>query len=257
MSAEVRQDAWFWRLFATGLGFGLFAMGGLVLRLVVFPCMRIGQRDRDRRQHQARAAIAVAFRCLIGFMVRSRLLTIEFSGAERLGRPGQLIIANHPSLLDVVFLLGQVDGASCIVKHSLARNPFTRAPISSAGYITNRDGLEMFEDAVQALQDGQTLILFPEGTRTPVETLPSFHMGASGIALRGARVLTPVVIRMRPRALAKGEPWYRIPKQRMRYSIQVGEDIPLTGRERLSPPRARRQLNDQLHAYFEKELTKE
>jgi hypothetical protein len=40
-----------------------------------------------------------------------------------------MIIANHPSLIDVVFLIGLVRQANCVVKQSLWENPFTRGPV--------------------------------------------------------------------------------------------------------------------------------
>lgn len=254
-NAEPRQDAWLWRLFATGAAFALFGVGGLLLRAVVFPSQRLlpgSARDRRRR---ARASLNWTLRVFIRFMVRTGILTVEFRNPERLGRPGQMILANHPSLLDVVFLIGHVRDANCIVKHGLASNPFTRGPVRSAGYITNNESIDMFDRAADALRNGETLIVFPEGTRTPPDSLPAFHRGACAIALRGATVVTPVVIRMQPRSLAKGEPWYRVPPRRMRYVVEVGEDIaPATWLGAHPLPVAGRRMNDFLHAYFEAAL---
>ena len=71
-------------------------------------------------------------------------------------------------------------------------------------------------------------------------------------------MVTPVVIRMNPRSLTKGEPWYRIPPCRMRYVIQVGEDIdPATWSNAHPLPIAGRKMNEHLHAYFEAELTRD
>ena len=95
-----------------------------------------------------------------------------------------MIIANHPSLLDVAFLISQIDNTSCIIKHGLTRNPFTRGPVTAAGYISNDESADMLNRA-SALRGGQTLIVFPEGTRTTGD-MPRFHRGACAIALRGA-----------------------------------------------------------------------
>lgn len=254
-AAPARQDFWLWRLFATGMAFTLFGIGGVLLRVLVFPPQRLLPGDKADRQRRARGALNRTFRLFIRFMVRTGILTVEFKGAERLGQPGQMILANHPSLLDVVFLVGHVKNANCIVKHGLATNPFTRGPVANAGYITNDESFDMFDRAADALRAGETLIVFPEGTRTPRDAMPRFHRGACAIALRGARVVTPVVISMNPRSLTKGEPWYRIPPCRMRYVIRVGEDIdPATWGGAHPLPIAGRKMNDYLHAYFEAEL---
>ncbi|KGD92204.1 acyltransferase [Achromobacter sp. RTa] len=252
-----RQDFWLWRLVATGMAFTLFGLGGVLLRAFVFPSQRLLPGDTLDRQRRARWTLNRTFRLFIRFMVRVGILTVEFRGAERLGQPGQMILANHPSLLDVVFLVGHVKNANCIVKHSLATNPFTRGPIANARYITNDESFDMFDRAADVLRSGETLIVFPEGTRTPRDTMPRFHRGACAIALRGARVVTPVVISMNPRSLTKGEPWYRIPPCRMRYVIHVGEDIdPATWSAAHPLPIAGRRMNDHLHAYFEAELAR-
>jgi 1-acyl-sn-glycerol-3-phosphate acyltransferase len=255
VGVQPRQDAWLLRLFATAFAFTAFGLGGLFLRLVVFPGQRLLARDAENRHQRARAVVTWTFRVFIRLLVRTGILTFEFRGAERLGRPGQMIVANHPSLLDVVFLLGHVPGSNCIVKHGLVENPFTSGPVRNAGYITNDQSIEMFDRAAQVLRDGETLLVFPEGTRTPPGQSPLFHRGACAIALRGARSVTPVVISMNTRSLTKGEPWYRIPRQRMHYIFQVGPDLdPVMWSGKHPMPIAGRKMNDYLHTYFRTEL---
>ena len=250
-----RADAWPWRLAATAFAFLAFGLGGLWLRLAVFPPQRWLYADPARCQQRARATIHHAFRRFIRLLVRTRVLTYEFEGVERLGRPGQMIVANHPSLLDVVFLIGHVADANCIVKHGLQRNAFTAGPVRSARYITNDASAAMVETAASVLADGQTLIVFPEGTRTPAGRMPIFHRGACAIALRGASVVTPVVIRMDPPSLTKGEPWYRIPRRRMHYRLTVGPDIDPAQWCEYPRPIAGRKLSEHLHRYFNMELS--
>jgi 1-acyl-sn-glycerol-3-phosphate acyltransferase len=245
-----------WRLLATGASFVLFGLGGLVLRLIVLPALGLLPSDATTRRRRARAAISKAFYGHVQFMYRSGVLEYEFQGKERLGRPGQMIIANHPSLIDVVFLIAHVRNTNCIVKQSLWRNPFTRGPVRRAQYISNNGSPEMLEQAANALREGQTLIVFPEGTRTTPNQAPVFHRGAAAIALRGARVITPVFITVTPTTLTKAEPWYRIPARRVRVILRVGQDIaPETFSAAAPLPIASRRLNEHLHTLFVKELS--
>ncbi len=258
MTTPRKQDAWHWRLVATGMAFTLFGLGGLFLRGVVFPLQQAWPTDVSTRKRRARRTIHRSFRWFVRFMVYTGILRIEVINGERLGGPGQMIIANHPSLLDVVFLIAQLDNANCIVRHGLATNGFTRGAVHNAGYVTNDESFDMFDRAAQSLRDGETLIVFPEGTRTPPGNLPRFHRGACAIALRGARSIVPVVIHMSPRSLGKGDPWYRIPYRRMHYRIVVGDALdPAQWASRHSPPIAGRRMNDYLHHYFQQELTNE
>ncbi len=246
---------WLWRLIATGLSFTLFGLGGLVLRLIVFPLLALLPGDATRHRLRARQTISRLFWLFVQFMYRSGVLTYQVEGVERLGHPGQLVIANHPSLIDVVVLISLIRDANCVVKQSLWDNPFTRGPIRAAQYISNNGSAEMLDEAAGALQQGQTLIIFPEGTRTTPGQAPQFHRGAAAIALRGAQRVTPVVISVTPTTLTKAEPWYRIPSRRFHFHLRVGDDIdPQTFASRGPLPIASRQLNDHLHRHFIKEL---
>jgi len=256
--SEKHQDAYYWRLLATASSFALFGLGGLCLRLVVFPLLGCLPGDARVHRQRARRMVGRLFWFFIRFMARTGVLTYSIEGADKLGRPGQMIIANHPSLIDVVFLIGLVRDANCVVKQSLFENPFTRGPLRSTDYISNDGSMDMLDAAAHALQDGQSLILFPEGTRTQPGQAPAFHRGGAAIALRGARILTPVIIKVSPTTLTKAEPWYRIPNRRVHFSFRVGADIDPQAYAALGPaPQASRKLNDYLHHFFIKELAED
>lgn len=246
---------YWWRLIATALSFSLFGIGGVLLRIVVFPLLALLPGDAMLRRARARAVVSRTFYWFVRFMYRSGVLTYEVEGAERLGRPGQMVIANHPSLIDVVVLIAFIRDANCVVKQSLWDNPSMRGPIRAAGYISNSGSLDMLDEAAGALQQGQTLIVFPEGTRTTPGQTPEFHRGAAAIAVRGASIVTPVVISVTPTTLTKAEPWYSIPSRRFHFRLRVGEDIdPRQFTEQAPLPIASRKLNDHLHQHFMKEL---
>lgn len=255
------KDSWnppkLWRLVFTGLSFAIFGIGGLLLRVVCFPLIALFNKDPLQRRYKSRRLVSQIFLFFVEFMRRTGVITYSIDNAQRLGRPGQMIIANHPSLIDVVLLISCIRDANCVVKESLWHNPFTRGPVRAAGYISNNASMEMIEDTAEALREGQTLIIFPEGTRTTPGKMPVFHRGASAIAIRGASCVTPVVIKVSPTTLTKAEPWYSIPARRVHFSLVVGEDIdPQEYAQAASAPIASRKLDAYLHEYFVQELTK-
>jgi len=248
-----RRDAWAWRFVCTALSFALFGIGGVLLRVLILPVVLHLPGPAARRRRRARRTVGRAFWLHSQFMYRTGVLDYRFEGLERLGRPGQMIVANHPSLIDVVFLIGHVPDANCIVKHSLWKNPCMRGPVRVAQYISNDGSAEMLERAADVLREGQTLIVFPEGTRTTPGEPPRFHRGAAAIALRGARCITPVIIRVVPSTLTKATPWYRIPSRRFDFQLDVGADIDPSTFAGRPLPLASRELNDQLHQLYLKE----
>jgi 1-acyl-sn-glycerol-3-phosphate acyltransferase len=243
--------SYLWRLAGTGLSFALFGLFGVLLGAVVFPLLRLLFPSREKRRICSVRLVCFGFRCFIGFMRAAGVLSYEIRGRERLGRPGQLIVANHPSLIDVVFLIGFTPLAGCVVKAAMWRNPFTSGVASATGYVRNFPTDEMIEGASSALQQGQSLIMFPEGTRTTPGKPLEFHRGAASVAVRAARILTPVYISVDPVTLTKGQPWYRIPARRPHFRLVVGEDIdisPFRANNRL--PMAGRALNQFLIGRF-------
>jgi 1-acyl-sn-glycerol-3-phosphate acyltransferase len=244
-----------WRVVATGVAFLAFGAGGLGLRILVFPALNLFVRERRLRIALARHVILLAFRGFIELMRFFGVLRYDIRGLERLERGGLLILANHPTLIDTVFLMAFVKHADCIVKSKLWRNPFTRGPVRAAGYINNERGPELVEDCIASLRSGNNLIIFPEGTRTPKHGSIHFKRGAANIALRGSCNVTPVIIRCTPPALSKGDKWWRVPSRWVHFSLEVQEDIDI--RPFIADARnevlGARHLTDHLQEYFMKE----
>ncbi len=216
-----------WRIAATGFCFACFGLGGLLLGVVVFPLFLCVVRCRERRSTQAREIIHHLFRGFVGLMCLLRVCRLEVRGRERLRRDGLLILANHPSLIDVVFLMSLVRNADCIVKAALLRNPFTRGPVRAAGFVCNDSGPGLVDDCIAAVRAGRNLIVFPEGTRTPADAaLGKLQRGAANLAVRGGLAITPVRITCRPRMLGKADKWWRVPSRPGYFLIDVGDDIP-------------------------------
>lgn len=245
-----------WRVLATGLSFLTFGVGGLLLGVLVFPLLSLPQRDPARRARLARRVIQGCFRRFIGMMRALGVLTWSVQGGERLQRSGLLVLANHPTLLDVVFLCALVPNANCVVKAALLRNPVMRGPVRAAGFIFNDEGAGLIADCIATLQAGSNLVLFPEGTRTPAGVeLGPFQRGAANIAVRGHRQPTPVLIRCEPPSLKKGQKWYAVPLRRMHFTLQVLPDLDLAVRTDVAAETiAAREYAQRLREYFVEEL---
>lgn len=241
-----------WRVCATGISFATFGVGGLLLRVLVFPPLQLAVRDPVRRVTLARAVIRLSFRGFVGLMRGLGVLRYELVGMERLDRGGLLILANHPTLIDTVFLMAFVKRADCIVKSQLWNNVFTGGPVRAAGYISNDSATELVEACIASLRAGNNLIIFPEGTRTPAGGGIVFKRGAANIAVRGARAVTPVLIDCQPPTLGKGAPWWRVPSRPAQFRIEVKEDIEIGGfiGADTTEVMAVRHLTDHLQRFF-------
>lgn len=245
----------YWRVPATGVGFILFGLGGTFLSLTIFPILYMIP-VKTWREYYTRNLISWVFRNYIKVLRWLGLLSYELHQIEQLKKPGQLIIANHPSLLDVVFLMGLTD-ASCVVKSSLWRNPFTAMAVRAANYISNNDPA-LFNRCISTLQSGQSLIIFPEGTRSQPGKPLSFHRGPSNLALSAGVAITPVMIRCEPATLLKHQQWYEVSAQPPHYSIKVmpGYETAHFMANGTLQSMAARQLTRELVNYFTQQLQK-
>lgn len=138
-------------------------------------------------------------------------------------KPSQIIIANHPSLLDVVLLLANITRINCVVKASLSKNIFLFGAIKASGYILNTANEELLQKSIDALKSGESLLIFPEGTRTKDKI--SFHKAASYIAIHGAKSLSAIFIKMHPKSLQKDSKWYNTPAKTLHYEISLENQI--------------------------------
>ncbi len=183
------------------------------------------------------------------------ILTYSVENRDAYNRPGQLILANHPTLIDVVFLIGFIRQADCVIKSSLRKNPFTKIPTGLARYIANGDPEVVIEDAAASLKRGNSLIIFPEGTRTTPGEAIKMQRGAANIALRTGVPITPVVIECEPTTLTKKLPWYRVPSRRFHVSMTMKEKIETVEyQQQENPSIAARHLTRFLQNYFTREL---
>ncbi len=155
-----------WRLLATAMSFALFGLGGIIIPLIVIPVIYLLPGDVQRRQRRGKAFIHHSFRFYIQLMKNMGILSFELEDIDRL-KDAKLVLANHPTLIDVVFLISLIPQANCVVKSALMRNPFTRGPLKAAGYIVNDDSVDdVIAAAEAAFKHGDVLIIFPEGTRS-------------------------------------------------------------------------------------------
>ncbi|CAN5695160.1 lysophospholipid acyltransferase family protein [soil metagenome] len=216
-----------WRGFATALCFVGFGFATLLLRVLVFPILFVAVRHPGRRALLAKAVVHHVVKLFIAGTRVLGVISVDVHGLEKLRRRGLLIVANHPSLLDVLLLLSLVQRADCVVKGSLARNPFVAGPIRSAGFIFNDSAPDFVADCAASIRCGNNLIIFPEGTRTPASGEMRLRRGAATVGVRAGVDLTPVLITCYPAALGKGQPWYRIPDRRPHFVIDIGDDLPV------------------------------
>jgi 1-acyl-sn-glycerol-3-phosphate acyltransferase len=152
-------------------------------------------------------------------MLQLRGEALDVLRAER----GLIVAANHPSMLDAVMLVARLPRAACIMKAGLVKNPLLGAAVRLARYIRNDSTLGMVRLAVQDLQAGGQLVLFPEGTRTTRFPLNRCHSALSLIAARAQVPIQTVIIDTDSPYLGKGWPPWRLPRLPAVFTVRLGK----------------------------------
>jgi len=216
-----------WRIFATGFCFSVFGFGGILLSLIVFPMQRLFIRDINKQKHLARKTVHYGFKFFVGLMALTGIFKFKLQQLEHLrGLEGTLVVANHPSLIDVVVLISIIPNADCVVKAHLFSNPFIRGVVMGTGYISNDKPDGLIEDCDKSLKAGNNLVVFPEGTRSVPGQKMSFQRGAANIAVRCQAPITAVSIDVNPSSLTKAEPWYNVPNTQPHFIVTELDSAP-------------------------------
>ena len=146
------------------------------------------------------------------------------------GEPA-VFASNHQSQFDIPALyLALPIQFRFVVKQELFRIPLFGQAMKRAGYVPidrsgGKNAVKSLREAVRRIQAGASVVVFPEGTRSPDGRLLPFKGGVLLLALRAGVPIVPVGIRGSHKVLPKGSLWVRSG------TINVSIGIPIDTRE--------------------------
>jgi len=111
-----------------------------------------------------------------------------------------IFISNHQSTFDIMTCLYAIPGtARFIAKMELFRIPIFAQGMRAVGMIpidrgNNKQARESLEKAIKEIQQGVSVIIFPEGTRSRDGHIQPFKKGGFILALKGGISIAPMVI---------------------------------------------------------------
>lgn len=242
-----------WRVIATGFSFAALSIGGFILAVTVIPLAGLLASEPAIRQRRTRRIIGASFRLHIWMIRRLGLITFQVSGERDIAEiRGKIVIANHPTLLDVELIMSLLPDAQCLVKHQLWKHPFLGAAVRAAGYIRNDlPAAELLAACRETLQAGGNLVIFPEGTRSVPGQRQRLHRGFAHIATLAGVDLSLLRISCTPITLTKGEAWYRVPDRTPHFRVEMMETVEIEPFLRSGPrPLAARRLVSHVERRF-------
>ena len=214
------------RSFLCLLCFAIFGGGALCLGGIIFPVMLLLYRKPEPRRKILSQSIHGSWKFFVWLMCWMRLISVKCNEIKELKKiSGHIIVANHPSLIDVVILISLIPKCVCVVKKSLFHNLFIRGVIRNI-YLPNDISAEEFIARGSAFLDaGYNIIVFPEGTRTVDNRKVHLHRGFAYLHIKTKKPILPIHIENCPRILGKRQKWYDVGDKTSVYTLKLKNAI--------------------------------
>ncbi|MGE0787429.1 MAG: lysophospholipid acyltransferase family protein [Sandaracinaceae bacterium] len=226
------------RVLFTGTAFLFFFGVSMLLGTLFLPLLLVWMR-RDPDHARLTRRLNFNMRAFSGFMRDMGLIAYWpiTLPPELEGRPF-LLIANHPTLIDVVLTMASLPQVSCVVKAEWYRSwimgPMLRRTtyVPGPGMPGDEDGddIAAIRRIEEALRSGVSVVVFPEGTRSTARQLRRFRRGAIEAAIRAGVPIAPLFIGVDMPILMKGQPWHDVPPATAVYRFEWLPIIETKGR---------------------------
>lgn len=215
-----------WRIFGAALvistyfiqaplGYALFAIWAL-----------IPNRHPDRRARALQFIMQSGFGLMHLVLRWMRILDFDPRQVEgEIPKTPCVLVSNHPTLTDVSALIATERNLVFPVKPALFHSFWARPLLGQARHFAGAGPGALavgsvIDDAVDRLERGYRVIIFPEGTRSPEKGLHPFGRSAFEIACRADVPVIPLVITCTPRWLWKQRGFFnphdKLPRLRIR-----------------------------------------
>jgi 1-acyl-sn-glycerol-3-phosphate acyltransferase len=155
-------------------------------------------------------------------------IRVEVEGADQtFDAPAYLVMANHTSYFDVISLCASVPiPLRFVAKRELGHIPFLgwAMRLGAAIMIDRGDrekAIASIQRAGRSIREGRSVLMFPEGTRTPPDALGPMKKGPFHLALEALVPVLPVGLSGTGEVLPKGD--WRIRPGRV--TVRIGKPI--------------------------------
>ncbi|OXB01300.1 glycerol acyltransferase [Flavobacterium oncorhynchi] len=193
------------RTFVHGvISFFYYGMGGILMSIFSFTIMPILPLSKKTKMK--------GFRYVISKFMKSVLYSNPFihkkvvnNFNETFDKPA-VIIANHSSFIDILAMGMLSPKIIFLVSDWVYNSPIFGGTVRKAGFYPVSEGLEGgVEHLRKKVEEGYSLMVFPEGTRSENNVVKRFHKGAFFLAQEFNLDIIPVVIHGASEAIPKGD----------------------------------------------------
>ncbi|MBP6697082.1 MAG: 1-acyl-sn-glycerol-3-phosphate acyltransferase [Flavobacteriales bacterium] len=172
--------------------FVYFVIGCLV-QLVFLPVVYILPMAKETKRGVFGRSLMIFTRSLVYVMANVRKDIVDFRAEVE--RTPSLVIANHSSFVDILVMLMVFPRTVMMTNRWVWNSPFFGAFVRFTGFIRSEDDVETNTTHVRELMSrGWSVVIFPEGTRSPDGRIGRFHKGAFHMAAALQAPIVPVLL---------------------------------------------------------------
>lgn len=170
-----------------------FIGGSMILAVIGFICVKLNPFNKDKGKTLFHLFIARFSRSLIYIMGNVKKTIINPQG-ENFSKPA-IVICNHQSGLDNFVMMMQYPKLILLTNDRVRHAPVSGAVVRMADYYSASSGLEnSLKEMEKKVAQGYSIVIFPEGTRSPDGKVKRFHKGAFLLAEQLQLDILPVII---------------------------------------------------------------
>jgi 1-acyl-sn-glycerol-3-phosphate acyltransferase len=180
---------------------------GIYTVVIGVPVIGVSPFDREAR------AVRALGRTWIRWILRTFGIRVEVEGLENVpARAPVILMSNHQSLIDIAAIIETLPPSVSwrfVAKKELVRVPvFGWCLVATGQIIVDRGNRERavasLRSAAERIRGGASVIVFPEGTRSPSGSLRPFKSGPFHLALEAQVPIVPVTVSGSQRITPKG-----------------------------------------------------
>lgn len=177
--------------------FAYFGFSSVFASFIIFPLIRMLVWKKKKQRDAKIAVVRAHFSFFIGLLFLFARYKIDVTALQNYkALRSTVIVANHPSLIDIIVLIAAVPHPDCIVAGRFFDNFWVQRIVGQLFVNSFADTEQVLEHCKKSLHAGNNMIIFPEGTRTRAETISKpLKRGAAQIALRACADILPIHIK--------------------------------------------------------------
>ncbi len=170
-----------------------FCLWTTLICIISLPTLLISQRAVSRVSHVWAVVLLLLLRLIVG-------LSYEVRGRHNYPQSSTIVALKHQSAWDTIAIWVLLENPAIVVKQSLARIPvFGWYVRKGKAIVIDREAgaralRPMIAEARLAAGEGRSIVIFPEGTRTPVGVRQPYQPGVAALYMQLGLPIVPAAL---------------------------------------------------------------